>query len=642
VLDDVTMSARLDGRTGMFDVRARARASGGEPSPRALSLVLEREGREYRTAMEMDGDSLRGRLAVPDVERWWPHTHGEPALYRARVELGATEGCVDLGSIGFRSIALDTSHDGFALRVNDVPIFCRGACWTPLDAVAFSADAEAHRLAFEQVVRGGMNMVRASGTMVYESDSFFDAADGAGVLVWQDLMFANMDYPADDAAFAASVQREVSEQLVRLQGRPSVAVICGNSEGEQQAAMWGASRDRWEPALFHETFAKVSRELLPDVPYWPSSAHGGAFPHQGDRGTTSYYGVGAYQRPLDDARRAEVRFASECLAFANVPDDKTLHDMVGGAGLRVHHPGWKARTPRDLGAGWDFDDVRDHYVARLFGVDPAVLRYSDHGRYLALGRVVTGEVMAQVFGEWRRARSTCSGGLVWFLRDLWAGAGWGVIGADGVPKAAYYYLGRALAPVALHISDEGGNGLFVHAMNDGPAPLDGEIEVTLFRSDVAVGRASGPLVVPARAAAEVPVLSLFEGFMDLNHAYRFGPATADLVVARFRSGSVAPEAFFFPLGLPSTRAKDVGLTTALRVVDQADLELTLTTRSFAQSVAIELAGYRPDQNFFHLAPGGSLSVRLRHLREQPGVKRTTRGSVTCLNAEASLDLVLPT
>ena len=219
------------------------------------------------------------------------------------------------------------------------------------------------------------------------------------MLVWQDFMFANMDYPAQEPAFLASVQREARQQLRRLQARPCLAVLCGNSEVEQQAAMWGAPREQWCCALFEQTLAELSAEHCPHTPYWPSSAHGGAFPHQADAGTTSYYGVGAYLRPLDDARRADLKFATECLAFANIPGAAALERMPGGLATRVHHPAWKARSPRDLGAGWDFDDVRDHYLKLLFGVDPQQLRYADHDRYLALGRIATGEAMAASLGR---------------------------------------------------------------------------------------------------------------------------------------------------------------------------------------------------------------------------------------------------
>ena len=473
IVDDIRLRATPE---GVLDVACRVESidagNHGE-----VSIVLDREGRTYRTPMAAGPTPglLSGRLAVPAPDLWWPHTHGESPLYAARLEIvrGGGTASVDLGEVGFRTVTLDSSDDNFGLMVNGAPIFCRGACWTPLDPVSLENDAAALDQAFDQIVASGMNMLRVGGTMVYETDEFLDQCDRRGVLLWQDFMFANLDYPEDDPGFVEEVASEARQQLSRLQGRPSLAVLCGNSEGEQQAAMWGAERTRWAPSLFHGHLADLTAALAPGVPYWPSSAHGGAFPHQGNAGSTSYYGVGAYLRPLEDARRAEVRFASECLAFANIPDERSLARLPGGAGVKVHHAAWKSRSPRDLGAGWDFDDVRDHYLGLLFGVDPLALRYADHDRYLALGRVATGEVMAQTFGEWRRRRSVTRGGLVWFLRDLWPGAGWGVVDALGTPKAAWHYLRRALAPVALHLSDEGGNGLAVHAVNDRGDPVDG-------------------------------------------------------------------------------------------------------------------------------------------------------------------------
>jgi beta-mannosidase len=428
-------------------------------------------------------------------------------------------------------------------------------------------------------------------------------------------MFANMDYP-DDPAFVSAVELEIDHQLGRLAARPSLAVICGNSEGEQQAAMWGASRELWTPRLFHEVLAGAVRVRCPDVPYVPSSATGGAYPHAANTGPTSYYGVGAYLRPLDDARRSEVRFASECLAFANIPADPALP--------RVHDARWKARSPRDLGAGWDFDDVRDHYVQRVFGVDPVALRWTDHDRYLALGRVATGEVMAQTFGEWRRARSLCRGGLIWFLRDLVPGAGWGVIDASGAPKPCWYLLRRALAPIALAITDEGTNGLAIHAVNDRPARLSARLELALWRAgEIAVGRGELAIEVPAHGALEVAAAQLFEGFLDLSHSHRFGRPVADVVhVSLIAEDSSIAEAFWFPGTWNAVRELDVGLTAT-----GTPAALEIRSRRFAQAVAIDAPGYVASDNYFHLAPGQARTIALVGSGK-------LRATISALNAEA--------
>ena len=78
-------------------------------------------------------------------------------------------------------------------------------------------------------------------------------------------------------------------------------------------------------------------------------------------------------------------------------------------------------------------------------MNPGELRGRDPERYLALGRVATGEAMLRTLSEWRRPGSTCRGGLVWFLRDLRPGAGFGLIDVRGIPKPCWYVVRRALA-----------------------------------------------------------------------------------------------------------------------------------------------------------------------------------------------------
>jgi beta-mannosidase len=427
-------------------------------------------------------------------------------------------------------------------------------------------------------------------------------------------MFANMDYPATDPAFVASVSREAEEVLARLRRHPSLALVCGNSEVEQQAAMLGLDRELWSNAIFRELLPARCAAGAPGVPYWPASPGGGALPFHVNAGVAHYYGVGAYLRPLDDARRSGVRFTSECLGFSNVPEPRAVEALLPNGEAPYHHPRWKARVPRDHGTGWDFEDVRDHYLAELFAVDPMRLRYADKDRYLALSRVVTGEVMARTIGEWRRAGSVCRGALVWFYQDLWLGAGWGVIDSDARPKAAYFALKRAMQPVAVAITDEGANGLHIHLANDRAADLHAELTLSLVRDGATVvASATAAVHVLARSAAVVGADALLASFHDSAYAYRFGPPGHDVAIATLRAsdGRLLSEACHFPLGLPTVKSGGMYLSGYASRIAEGVIEITLRAERFAQSVALDTGDFVPEDNYFHMAPGSERIIVAR-------------------------------
>ncbi|KRB62839.1 beta-mannosidase [Rhizobium sp. Root708] len=573
------------------------------------SLMLRCAGREQ--PFEKVGEKhYSAILRLADVEAWWPHTHGEPHLYAFSIVVDGVE--INVGKTGFRRIEVDHGDDGksFGLRLNGEPVFCRGAVWTTADIVRLPGQRHDYEPFLRLAAEAGMNMIRIGGTMAYETPEFYALCDELGLLVWQDFMFANFDYPKNDKAFMAHVHAEVEEFLHGVQGSPSIAVLCGGSEIYQQAAMLGLPAEFWNNPITEEVIPAIASRLRPDVPYIPNSPFGGAMPFSPNAAVTHYYGVGAYMRPLADARRADVRFAAESLAFANVPQQKTLQRYLDVP--PVHSPLWKTRVPRDRGASWDFEDVRDFYLGELYDVDPTVLRREDKDRYLDLSRAVTGEVLEETFAEWRRNGSRCNGALVWTLQDLLPGPGWGVIDSTGEPKPIWYAMRRAFRPVQVVLTDEGTNGLDVHVINETNHILKLDLEIVCLRRGkqhvVSGGRI---LTLEPRSRETFAATDLFGAFFDTTYAFRFGAPSHDVVVARLRlpdGGLVVADAFYFPIG----RAKashDADISVAL-TRDGKHWFADLTTDCLAQSVHLTADGFRASDDWFHLAPGAPKRVEL--------------------------------
>jgi beta-mannosidase len=605
----VEVQAWAEGSVGRLRIRAAVDPLGEH----AVQAARVRVGDEiYPLALRKA--AVEGDLSIADAPLWWPHTHGAAALLPCQLELqvdGTWHG-FGCGAVGFKSVSVDSGGGQVRFRVNGVPVFCRGACWTTADFLRLRADPADLRRALETARDAGLNMLRIGGTMTYESDDFYRLCDELGILVWQDFMFANMDYPFGDAEFLAEAEAEVRHQLGRLQRHACIAAYCGGSEIAQQSAMLGLPAGEWCPEFFATILRRHCAERHPGIPYFPSTPWGGALPFHVGTGIAHYYGVGAYRRPLADVKNARVKFATECLGFSNVPAPEALTQTFGSATPAPHHPRWKARVPRDNGAGYDFEDVRDHYLQALFGVDPVALRSQDLDRYYAVSRVVSGEAMGRVFSEWRSPASECGGGLVWFFRDLWPGAGWGITDSAGRPKAAYWYLKRAWQAVTIRLTDEGLDGLAIHLVNDSAEFLDASVELEMLHGGrVTLTAARKTVLVPARGALTLSADALLGHFTDSTNAYRFGPPKHDVVAARLvrnDTGEVLGEDFHFPAGMDLCRQRGATIDAHAEWRSDGSVAVTLKSDTFLQATHIACEGFTSSDNYFHLSPSRERTI----------------------------------
>jgi beta-mannosidase len=179
-------------------------------------------------------------------------------------------------------------------------------------------------------------------------------------------------------------------------------------------------------------------------------------------------------------------------------------------------------------------------------------------------------------------------------------------------------------------TDEGINGLRLHLINETAVQKSVRLSLNALRDgEIPVMRAAREMVLPPRSTVMLTASDLWGGFFDTNYAYRFGEPSHDVTFAQlYEADSDMPiaETFHFPLGRGHAR-HELGLEANL-VHDNAGWHLDLTAKKLAQSIHIKDDFYRPEDNWFHLAPGHLRQIQLapRHPTEA-----APRGSIAAVN-----------
>lgn len=454
---------------------------------------------------------------------WWPAALGPQPRYdvAVRVLVDGAESDRRQWRTGLRRVALDD----FTCRVNGERLFLKGIALGPQSAHLGSLDPDLIRRDVRAARDAGFDLVRVHGHIA--RPEVYEAADEAGLLVWQDLPLVD-GYAVSTRSQA---RRQTRAAVDLLAHHPSILAWCAHEEPNGPAV---APPEGPEPARTTRTAGRLARHLLPS---WNRSI-------------------------LDPLLRRELR----------------THDpsrpVVGGSGL-LPHPPRLAGTDSHLWLGWRTGQARD--LPRVLRLWPRLGRFvgafgtqsagpGDHAtgpsgldgaevgsfeRYLprsaahdgpswaAATRTYQASVLREHIEALRRLKYRPAGGFCALaLIDAHPEVGFGLLDHDRRPKPAYHAAVDACRPLLVVAEPPpevltGGDhlDLAVHAVSDlrravpdvvvtasvrmgdqvafrrwqGDLPADSCAFVGRLRTEVPAGH--GPLVIDLELEAEGTVVT---------------------------------------------------------------------------------------------------------------------------------------
>lgn len=422
--------------------------------------------------------------AIKNPKRWWPNGLGAPHLYPFSCQLYQNDKPISSASlnIGLRTIELvqekDAIGQSFYFKVNDIPVFMKGANVIPPDSFLPRATDSVYKILVRNAVAANMNMLRVWGGGVYPDDAFYDACDRNGILVWQDFMFACAMYPGG-TAFLENVKNEVTDNVVRLQNHPSLALWCGNNESDEGWKNWGWQKQyQYTPAqetaiwndyqqLFHELIPQTLSQLLPanENRYWPSSPSVGWGKKESLlQGDSHYWGVWWGMEPFEVYQKKVGRFMSE-YGFQGMPNLETFRIFADEKDLMLESEAVKSHQKHPTGY-----QTINTYMARDYRVPSAF------GDYVYVSQLLQADGMKTAIEAHRRAKPYCMGTLYWQLNDCWPVTSWSSADYFGRWKALHYQVKRSFENVLLSVT-ENDTDCQIFLINDQLAPHNSKLQI---------------------------------------------------------------------------------------------------------------------------------------------------------------------
>jgi beta-mannosidase len=376
-------------------------------------------------------------LVIERPRLWQPWTLGEPALYGASLALDdgpAVERVFGVRGVG----AAPSATENWRWTLNGRALFLRGSNYVSdfyLDKVTRAGLARDLDLARD----AHLNLLRVHAHVA--PDEFYALCDERGMLVMCDFpliwTYAYHLAPEDDAAFQASVLRQVEDMVWLLGSHPSIVLWSLHNEPPWTPDGGFLGKDVHDSATnraLDEAAAQRARALDTTRPALAAS---------GELDQHLYHGwyTGHWADNRDLAPAFPTEFGVQALPslsspfWADLPQRTWPVDPDDPAWA---HAGYQALFWHSPGVG-----------------DPA--QYATLAEYVAESQAYQSFYIRYTLDQWRRRKFAPVSGFIHFLfTDGWPAITWSVLDYYRRPKAGYTALAEAARPVRLCHDPEGG------------------------------------------------------------------------------------------------------------------------------------------------------------------------------------------
>lgn len=582
---------------------------------KAATIEIENEGQVLASAnidLQPGVSTYTVDFEIANPKLWWTNGLGEQPLYTINAKLNIGKQYAEASHrIGIRTLELvrdkDDKGTSFYFKLNGVPVFMKGANYIPNDVFPARVTHEMYQNVVNTAKTSNMNMLRVWGGGIYENDEFYDLCDEAGILVWQDFMFACAMFPGDQA-FLDNVKAEAEDNVKRLRNHPSLGMWCGNNE--ILAAWFGWGWKKTEEAKSQEnadkiyaTYQEIFHKILPEAVakydperfYWASSPSSGTgIPADLTNGDEHYWGVWWGKEPFSTYATHLARFMSE-YGFQSFPELKTVKQYATPEDYNILSEVMKSHQRSSIG-----NETIEYYLLQDYK------KPKDFESFLYVNHVLQAEGIKFALEGHRRAMPYCMGSLYWQINDVWPVASWSSTDYYQRWKALQYYVKKGFEPVLLSPFREEGQ-LKVGVVSDKLEPIQADLKLKVMDFE-------GNVIWEETKAVEIPANSSANYFEVKEADFLKGKdAKNQLMLTELVQGEkvLASNVFYFaPVKNLNLSAPKVDYS--IQPVE-GGFDIKLKADKLAKNLYLTLGdenGFFAD-NYFDLLPGQEVTIKLK-------------------------------